>query len=290
MAIRIGPRLTIAEQAARKPENRGRQLAVEFYALRGGILRANETVGRPAQKIQALTLRIEGMRKIDLGIKLIEIATGEFVFQGVKGVSLKGFRIAETELTNSQFGKLLELKPEELARIVENPQGRLEKSLSAVDPDYKGEAEDCPMVFLSQKESAGIAELLGIRLLTELEWERAAAGQTGRAYSFGDQFGNNKATFDGRGTRSVHAHRDAATPEGVLDLSGNVWEWTSSNWGNIDLTNPKNPKLPQSGEYKVLRGGSWFSINRAVLRVAYRGDLHPGSQVSEIGVRFAEDI
>jgi len=294
MAIRVGPRLTLEDQMARRPENRRGLLAMEFYAprVRGGKLRASEVVGKNPQEIQALALRVEGLRRVDIGIKMITISAGEFVFHGVRGVRHEGFKIAETPFTNGQFRVLLQKKPEDLAGIVKDPRERLIRSLSAVDPNYEQEAEDCPMVYLNNlTESAGLASLLSVRLLTELEWERAAAGQNGRRYSFGDEFDKNKVTFKGRGTRSVYAHRDAATPEGVLDLAGNVWEWTSTPRGYIDLSDPKNPKLPQSIDpYPVLRGGSWRTHDLDCFLAAHRSHLFPEMRGGDVGVRFAEDI
>ena len=225
-----------------------------------------------------------------LGIKLITIPAGEFIFQGIPGVRHNGFRIAETEFTNGQFRRLLELMPEELAKIVKAPQKKLESSLAAVDPNYKEEAEDCPMVGLSQIEYAGIAKLLGLRLLTELEWERAAAGKDGRAYSFGNQFDQSKVTFNGKGTRSVYAHPEAATQEGVFDLSGNVWEWTSSYYGKIYLHDPKNPRFPIPGANMILRGGAWNRDIERIFQVAYRYADLPELQYDSVGVRFAKDI
>ena len=277
-------------------------ILIEIRTPAGNILHASALAGKTPEQIDALAVKIDDLLAIDklrktesvkladqMGIKRVTISEGEFTFQGVSGVRHNGFKITETEFTNGQFRALLERKPEELAKIVGNPKERLEYSLSAVDPDYKHEAEDCPMVGLSQVQYTGIAKLLGLRLLTELEWERAAAGQKGRVFSFGDKFDKNKATFNGKGTRSVNAHRDAATPEGVLDLSGNVYEWTSSTWGDIDLSDPKNPRLPQSGEYGVLRGGSWIYSNPVNLRASSRDNGHPENQDYNVGVRFAED-
>jgi len=209
-----------------------------------------------------------------LGIDMFAISAGEFIYQGEK-VSGKGVKLAETELTNGQFRKLLELKPEELAEIIINPQERLEESVRvAADP---AEAENCPMVGLSQVKSEKIAGLLGLRLPTEQEWERAAAGTNGRKFSFGAEFDESRVTFDDKGTRSVYAHRDVATPEGVLDLSGNVWEWTSSNYSH------------DSG-LKVLRGGSWNDAAPVYLQAANRDLIPPEFQCYSIGVRFAKDL
>lgn len=263
---RVGPRLTLSEQMARKPQNRGRLLAVKYYTPRGGILRASETVGKSPQEIQTLGLQVYELRRVDLGIKMIQMPAGEFIFQGVKDVAFKGCKIAETPFTNGQFRKLLKLKPDELAQIVADPKKRLEDSLKVAA--VPGKADDCPMVYISQIEAAGIAELLGYRLPTELEWERAAAYTDGREYPL-----------------------QGKSPEGICGLvRGDVWEWTSSWYGEIDLSDPKNPKLAQSGNYRVLRGGWWCSYGPGGLRAASRNEGLPESRCINYGFRVAEDL
>jgi formylglycine-generating enzyme required for sulfatase activity len=223
-----------------------------------------------------------------LGIKMIAISAGEFIFQGVPGVRQNGFKIAETALTNGQFQKLLEIKPKELSRIFADTAELLGKSIkTAADPK---EAEDCPLVYITQKEAENIAQLLGLRLLSELEWERAAAYTDGRKYPYGNNFDEHKVAFSERGTRSVFAHMGGASPEGVLDLSGNVSEWTSTPYGVIDLSDPKNPKLPQGGVHFDLCGGSWFCSRPDLLESAYRNIDFPWYRRRNIGVRFAGDI
>lgn len=119
-----------------------------------------------------------------------------------------------------------------------------------------------------------LAKQLGqpLRLPTEQEWERAARGVKGREYAWGDEFDRDKvncAAFweqkddasyvfgeKGEGTSIVGQFKNGNTPEGISDLSGNVWEWTTS-WYEAEQT------------IRVLRGGSWSS-NRRYVRCANR--------------------
>lgn len=214
----------------------------------------------------------------ELGIKMISLPAGKFIYQGKAGVDFKGCKIAQTPFTNGHFKKLLELKREELLKIMPDAEERLQRSL-AVSAEKTDELKlQSPMVIINQPDAEGIAILLGMRLLTEVEWERAAAYTDGRNYPFGSQFDKSKVTFNDKGTRSVFAHKDGASPEGVLDLSGNVWEWTSSNY------NEKEKEI-----YKVLRGGSWSDYNPENLQAAIRYYNHPEYQFNVIGFRFAED-
>lgn len=97
------------------------------------------------------------------------------------------------------------------------------------------------MVGISLSEAWEIASLLGLRVPTLLEWQRAGSYTDGRNYPFGNKFDKSKANLEDKGTRSVFAHRDGKSPEGVLDLIGNVFEWTDTPLGKFDLSDPKNP-------------------------------------------------
>lgn len=225
-----------------------------------------------------------------LGIKMITMRPGKFKFQGVAGVDFKGCKIAQTPFTNRMFKNLYDLEPMKLSKIVESPLERLEASLKVVHPDHKDESDNCPLVTITWKEAKEIAKLVGRRLPTELELERAASYIDGRIYPFGDQFNENLATFNTQGTRSVLLHQKGASPENVLDLCGNTWTWTSTPYGPIDFANPSNPILPKSGDYYVLRGGSWESDDLLYLQATYRNIAPAWVRNRSLGVRFAMNI
>lgn len=143
-----------------------------------------------------------------------------------------------------------------------------------------------------------LAKQLGrsVRLPTEQEWERAARGVKGREYAWGDEFDRKKINCsefwaqkddlsdskewrkwleEGRDIAStiiVGQFKDGNTPEGISDLSGNVWEWTAS-WFEKDKTN------------RILRGGSWDDY-RWFVRCARRSWVVPGGFDSLIGFRL----
>jgi len=126
-----------------------------------------------------------------------------------------------------------------------------------------------------------------VRLPSEQEWERAARGEKGREYSWGDQFDRNKlnaAPFwkqeddadwafdvDEAATSMVGQFPAGATPEGICDISGNVWEWTDT-WYEEKQVN------------RVLRGGSWYLIRR-LCRCAFRLWDVPGYFGYDFGFR-----
>ena len=293
-----GSRLTMQQQLERNMEFRGRPLAQECCPQGGRrLLRANEAIEKTpdqiadlAQDVHALRTRASEIILSRLGITMIKTPKGNFTFQGVKGVPCDGFWMAQTPLTNGQFDRLIELRGDDLALIMADPKRTLEQSLRvAADPS---EAENCPLVLVSWIESVKISGLLGGRLPAELEWERAAAGIKGNTYPFGARFDRNRVAFDEKGTRSVFAHKNGKSPEGFLDLSGNVWEPTSSAWGKIYLSFPPNPVFPKHGGnfYRVTRGGSWADSESDSLQATSRNKIPWGIQCENLGIRLARDI
>lgn len=229
------------------------------------------------------------LKPAQVGIKMIRFPASNFKFQGVSGVRCNRFQMAETPFTNAHFLSLLKQSPDKLAEVIKNPQELLVKSMLVAA--VSEEAVNSPLVFVNHTEASGIAALIGCRLPTELEWERAAAGLNGRIYPWGNKEPDaSRAVFHPEtGTRAVGRLIAGKTPEGLFDLAGNVWEWTSSIWGSINLTNAQNPIFPQSGINIVLRGGSWCNTGPGSLRGAGRSNGLPGSRSSFFGFRVAED-
>ncbi|MCK4338833.1 MAG: SUMF1/EgtB/PvdO family nonheme iron enzyme [Candidatus Cloacimonetes bacterium] len=154
-----------------------------------------------------------------------------------------------------------------------------------------GDFDDHPVVYVTWFGSWAFAEHYGLRLPTEHEWEKAARGNTGWNYPWGDNIDGSRANYlwSGdpwdNGTTPVGMYNgqniqgfqttDSPSPYGVYDMAGNVWEWTDSWWSSSSST-------------RVLRSGGWSGAPPN-LRSWSRGHGYPATSIDGIGFRCVFD-
>jgi formylglycine-generating enzyme required for sulfatase activity len=152
-------------------------------------------------------------------------------------------------------------------------------------------AQAQPVCGLSFWEAEAYAAYLGKRLPTEAEWEKAARGTKGPLYPWGDEWIDGCCSARGGPVRAappVGSFPRGASPYGVLDMAGGVWEWCA-DWYQADYyarAPDRDPTGPPSGELKVARGGAWNALplqNRTANRNAWK----PTARFSNLGFRCA---
>jgi formylglycine-generating enzyme required for sulfatase activity len=187
-------------------------------------------------------------------------------------VSLDGYYIAKTPVTVAQYRAFCEATKRKMP-----------------DAPSWGWKEDHPIVNVTWNDAKAYADWAGVRLPTEAEWEKAARSTDGRTWPWGNEWDGGKcANSVGRarnGTAPMGSYPQGASPYGVLDMAGNVWEWCADRYGPYDPKDIRNPTGPKEGQGRVLRGGSWDNFLPYLFRAAYRDWDFPNDRNVVIGFR-----
>jgi formylglycine-generating enzyme required for sulfatase activity len=154
-------------------------------------------------------------------------------------MNLKAFWIDKYPVTNREYAAFV-------AATGYHPQNDSNFLRQFVNGRVPNGLEDHPVVYVSYSDAKAYAQWVGKRLPTEEEWQLAAGAADGRDWPWGNAEDTSHYNASRSGTQPVNAHPSGASPYGVEDLVGNVWQWTAS--------------LMDNGRHftVMLRGGSWY--------------------------------
>jgi formylglycine-generating enzyme required for sulfatase activity len=228
-----------------------------------------------------------------IGMKFVYIPPGSFMMGSPSGepkrhpdearhqVTLsKGFYLGMTEVTQGQWYDVMRNNPSAFSTC----------------------GKDCPVESVSwhdvQKFIHKLNDMEGknmYRLPTEAEWEYACRAETKTLFFYGNCLSSDQADFDGRRTLddcSDGTYRETPVPVatfaanswGLYDMHGNVWEWCQDWYGKKLPGDVTDPTGASTGKYRVIRGGSWFSMDHDC-RSANRDRTSPYLELNHTGFR-----
>jgi formylglycine-generating enzyme required for sulfatase activity len=241
-------------------------------------------------------------------------------------VWLKGFWIDRYEVSNRQYALFLDWIAKNKSKAhafcsPDEPKNKDHTPASWGSPRFSGDAH--PVVGVDWWDAYAYAAFAKKRLPTEAEWERAARGTDARVFPWGPDFDAKKCVWPEfwlkrsptddsdwndfvnnapRLTAPVDACDDGKSVAGISNMAGNVAEWVGDwylasyyhdRWTKategMGSGTDREPRGPETGTERVIRGGSWATRASSRLTTTFRDHDRPGTRVNWVGFRCAKD-
>ncbi|MDR0971006.1 MAG: formylglycine-generating enzyme family protein [Bacteroidales bacterium] len=185
-------------------------------------------------------------------------------------VTLSSFKISKYEITQEQYQRIM-----------------------GINPSYNASGDNYPVENVSWNDAQEFCKRLSdstgkqYRLPTEAEWEYAARGgnkSKGYKYSGSNNIDEVAWYYSNNGNKTYLVGQKLPNELGIYDMSGNVWEWCSDNYGHYTTEAQTNPIGSYTGSNRVNRGGSW-DYDATYCRVANRSYDVPNAIGDMVGFR-----
>lgn len=200
----------------------------------------------------------------------------------VKRLAVDAFLMDEAEVTNERYAKFVAAT------------GR-RAPFHWVKGHFADGEGAIPVVNVSWDAAAAFCASEGKRLPTEAEWEKACrGGREDQKYPWGNEDPTEEqARFGSQEGGPVAVCSKERNDYGLCDMIGNAWEWTADFYGGDYYAGApeENPRGPETGRYRVFRGGSWYDrIGSSFLTCSYRSWARSAERSPNIGFRCVQDV
>jgi formylglycine-generating enzyme required for sulfatase activity len=212
------------------------------------------------------------------------------------------FWIGQTEVTNAQYAAFIDAGGYTNAAYWTVQGWAWQQSESVTQPscwtESKFNQSDQPVVCVSWYEATAYSAWLrstsglAFRLPTEAEWEYAARGPDALIYPWGNTWNPDNVVWSGNADghpAPVGSRSSGASWVGALDMSGNVWEWVSSQYQPYPYSAADDREDVQADARRVVRGGSWNDL-LDFARASFRVDLSPSDRYYFFGFRVSRPL
>jgi len=232
----------------------------------------------------------------DDGREMVQIPEGPFVMgsrdddsdpdeKPEHQIYLKAVYLDKTEVAQDEY--------ERFAKMTKRAKRKIEVF---EDDPAKLLKPNLPAIAVTWDDAEAYCKWAGKRLPTEAEWEKGARGEGKRRYPWGNEFVSGYANIDGtedgfRYLAPPGSFEAGRSTYGLYDMTGNVGEWVADSYAeNFYQKSPyRDPKGPEEGDQKVIRGGSWRETKKNA-RPSKRFQAKPWRHDITVGFRCAKDV
>jgi formylglycine-generating enzyme required for sulfatase activity len=271
-------------------------LVYESYKAKkqGELVSSIVTEKRPVAEIAPRDFSMYKTSIGDDGREMVEIPEGPFIMGSKDGdpdeapehqVFLSTYSIDKKEVTQGEYDRFVRMtkRGKPFVPVFEDDQSKILKP-------------ELPAMGMSWGDADAYCKWAGKRLPTEAEWEKAGRGEGRRRYPWGDDFGSGHANVDGDEDGFQYlsppgSFESGRSPYGLYDMTGNVAEWVADTYGEhyYQKTPYRDPKGPEDGQHKIIRGGSWRETQHNA-RLSKRFQAKMWRTDSTIGIRCAKGV